>query len=76
MRVLNQDAWQRLPELVPQLIRDVVAGTGAQAEIEYVRGVPPVVNDRLATAIVAGAAAAALGTDSIREAEVRQDVAQ
>ena len=70
VRVLNQDAWRRLPELVPQLIRDVVAGTGAEAHIDYVRGVPPVVNDRIATAVVAGAAAAALGPDKVREAEV------
>jgi len=70
VRVLNPDAWRRLPDLVPQLVEDVVAGTGAKASIEYVRGVPPVVNDRVATAIVAGAAAAALGPDRVTEAEV------
>ena len=70
VRVLNEDAWRRLPELVPQLIRDVVAGTGAAVEVDYVRGVPPVVNDRIATAVVAGAAAAALGPDRVTEAEV------
>lgn len=70
VRVLNEDAWRRLPELVPQLIRDVVAGTGASVEVDYVRGVPPVVNDRMATAVVAGAAAAALGPDRVTEAEV------
>jgi amidohydrolase len=70
VRVLDEDAWRRLPELVPQLIRDVVAGTGASVEVDYVRGVPPVVNDRLATAVVAGAAAAALGPDRVTEAEV------
>jgi amidohydrolase len=32
--------------------------------------VPPVVNDRLATAIVAGAAGAALGPDRVVEAEI------
>ncbi len=70
VRVLNPEAWRRLPELVPALVRDVVAGTGAEAHIEYVTGVPPVVNDRVATAIVAGAAAAALGADRVAEAEV------
>src|SRR4029450_8179290 len=69
VRVLNPDAWRRLPELVPELVRDVVAGTGAEAHIAYVTGVPPVVNDRVATAIVAGAAAAALGADRVAEAE-------
>jgi amidohydrolase len=70
VRVLNHDAWQRLPELVPSLIRDVVASTGAEVEIDYVRGVPPVVNDRTTTAIVEAAAAAALGPGRITEAEV------
>jgi amidohydrolase len=70
VRVLSRDAWQDLPELVPQLIRDVVAGSGAKVEISYTRGVPPVVNDRMATAIVAGAAGAALGADRVVEAEL------
>lgn len=70
IRVLSRDAWRVLPELVPQLVRDAVAGTGIQAHVDYLRGVPPVVNDRVATAIMAGAAAAALGPDRVVEAEV------
>jgi amidohydrolase len=70
VRVLNPDAWRMLPDIVPQLVRDVVAGTGAVADIEYTRGVPPVINDRVATAVVAGAAAAALGPDRVAEAEI------
>jgi len=70
VRVLSRDAWRDLPELVPQLVRDVIAGTGAKVEVTYTRGVPPVINDRMATAIVAGAAAAALGSDQVVEADV------
>jgi amidohydrolase len=70
VRVLGRDAWRDLPELLPKLVRDVVAGTGAEVEVEYVRGVPPVNNDRGATTIMANAAAAALGPDAIVEAEV------
>jgi len=70
VRVLNRDAWRDVPELITKLIHDVVAGTGAHAEVKYTRGVPPVVNDRLATAIVAGAAGAALGPDRVVEAEI------
>jgi amidohydrolase len=70
IRVLNRDAWRELPALVTQLVHDVVAGTGADVEVTYTRGVPPVVNDRLATAIIAGAAGAALGADRVVEAEV------
>jgi amidohydrolase len=68
VRVLNRDAWREVPELITKLVHDVVAGTGA--EVEVTRGVPPVVNDRLATAIVAGAAGAALGPDRVVEAEI------
>lgn len=70
VRVLSRDAWRDLPEIVPQLVRDAVAGTGITSHIEYVRGVPPVVNDRMATAVVAGAAAAALGPERVVEAEM------
>jgi amidohydrolase len=70
VRVLNRDAWREIPSLITQLIHDVVAGTGAEVEVTYTRGVPPVVNDRLATAVVAGAAGAALGPDRVIEAEI------
>lgn len=70
VRVLNHDGWRRLPELVPQLVRDVVAGTGADVDIDYARGVPPVVNDRGTTAILEAAARQALGADRVSEAEL------
>jgi len=70
VRVLSRDVWRELPELVPQLIQSTVAGSGVQAQVDYTSGVPPVINDRLATAVIAGAAAAALGRDRVVEAEV------
>ncbi|HEX5543285.1 MAG TPA: amidohydrolase [Micromonospora sp.] len=70
LRVLNREAWREAPTLVTDLVHGVVAGTGAQAEVNYIRGVPPVVNDRMASAIIAGAAGAALGADRVVEAEI------
>jgi amidohydrolase len=70
IRVLNRDAWREVPALVTKLVHDVVAGTGADVDVTYTRGVPPVVNDRLSTAIIAGAAGAALGADRVVEADV------
>jgi amidohydrolase len=70
VRILSRDAWREAPELITKLVHDAVAGTGAEVEVTYTRGVPPVVNDRLATAIVAGAAGAALGADRVVEAEI------
>ncbi|MGX6602471.1 amidohydrolase [Micromonosporaceae bacterium Da 78-11] len=70
VRILNRDAWREAPELITRLIHDVVAPTGAQVEVNYHRGVPPVINDRMASAIIAGAAGAALGADRVVEAEI------
>ncbi|HEX5595287.1 MAG TPA: amidohydrolase [Micromonosporaceae bacterium] len=70
LRVLNRDAWREAPGLITDLVHDVVAGTGAKAEVKYTRGVPPVVNDRMASAVIASAAGAALGADRVVEAEI------
>jgi amidohydrolase len=70
VRILNRDAWRGAPDLITKLIRDVVAATGAEAEVHYTRGVPPVINDRMASAVIAGAAGAALGADRVVEAEI------
>ena len=70
VRILNREAWRGAPELITKLIRDVVAPTGAEVEVNYTRGVPPVINDRMAAAVIAGAAGAALGADRVVEAEI------
>ena len=70
VRILNRDAWREAPDLITKLIRDVVAATGAEADVKYTRGVPPVINDRMASAVIAGAAGAALGADRVVEAEI------
>ncbi|MGH3649058.1 MAG: amidohydrolase [Micromonosporaceae bacterium] len=70
VRVLDRTAWQEVPELLEELVQAAIAGTGAEATVEYTRGVPPVVNDRMATATIAGSAAAALGGDRVVESPV------
>jgi amidohydrolase len=70
VRVLDRDAWRDVPQLVETLVRDVVSGTGAEVSVDYTRGVPPVINDRLATAVVTGAAVSAVGADGVLEAEI------
>ena len=51
--MLNADAWQRAEDLVRELIADVVRPTGAEVEVGYVQGVPPVVNDPGAVEVLA-----------------------
>jgi amidohydrolase len=70
VRVLDREVWRELPELVTSLVHSAVSGTGVSVEVNYRRGVPPVVNDRSATAVIAAAASAALGPDQVVEAEV------
>ncbi len=70
VRVLSREAWLELPPIVTQLVREAVAGTGADVEIHYKRGVPPVINDLSATAILRGAAMSVLGVGGVLEADV------
>jgi amidohydrolase len=70
-RVLDRAAWDQLPALVTEIIHGVAEGSGATVEVNYMKGLPPVINDRFATAIVAGAGAAALGgSERVLEADV------
>ncbi|MCW2852915.1 MAG: amidohydrolase [Nocardioides sp.] len=61
LRVLDKDAWQRAPELVQRTVAALVAPYGASAEVHYERGVPPVVIDPAATALLTAAVKTALG---------------
>lgn len=70
VRALNREAWRSAPELITGLVQSVAAGTGAEAEIDYTRGVPPVINDHAATAVITDASRVALGTEQVTEAEI------
>ncbi len=61
VRVLDKAAWQEAPALVRRVVDGLVAPYGAVAEVSYERGVPPVVNDPAATALLSAAATTALG---------------
>lgn len=57
--------WERLPSAFEAAVTEVLEGSGAGYSIEYIHGVPPVVNDGPLTDIVAAAAARELGPDAI-----------
>ncbi len=61
LRVLDKEAWHRAPDLVQRIVDSLVAPYGAHASVQYVRGVPPVVNDPSATALMTAAVRTALG---------------
>jgi amidohydrolase len=61
LRVLDRTAWQSAPDLVERLVHDLVTPYGARAAVHYERGVPPVVNDASATALLTAAVKQVLG---------------
>ena len=61
LRVLDKGAWHDAPQMVTRLVDGLVAPYGAHAEVRYVRGVPPVVNDPSATTLFTAAVRDVLG---------------
>ncbi len=65
LRMLDHDAWDAAESLVQELVAQIVAPTGAHAEINYERGVPPVVNDLACVEVQRAAVLAALGLPAL-----------
>lgn len=45
VRTLDRGLWEEIPVLFEDLIGRIAEPTGCKVEVEYVRGIPPVVND-------------------------------
>lgn len=67
LRVMDRDTWELAPKIVSQVVRDVVAPTGATVDLEYLRGRPPVCNDSRAIGVLTAATTAALGPEGVAE---------
>ncbi len=61
VRMLDAVAWVDAEDLVRELITHILAPYGVGAEVDYVRGVPPVVNEAASTAMLAQAVSQTLG---------------
>ena len=61
LRMLDKTGWEQAPELVTRLVQQLAAPYGAVATVGYERGVPPVVNDVAATALLTAAVVSSLG---------------
>ena len=61
LRVLDKNVWQEAPDLVRRLVDGLVAPYGALATVTYDRGVPPVVNEPAANAVLTAAVTSTLG---------------
>jgi len=64
VRMLDAVAWADAEHLIRELIDQIVAPYGVRAEVEYIRGVPPVVNEPHATRLLGHAAEQVVGADS------------
>ena len=61
LRMLDAVAWADAEDLVRELIAQILAPYGVGADVTYVRGVPPVVNEPGATALLGSAVTSVLG---------------
>ncbi|MEU6145519.1 amidohydrolase [Streptomyces sp. NPDC047081] len=69
VRCLDLGAWRQAPDLVVAAIDEVANLHGAKSEINYVRGVPPVVNDGGVTELLRDAMTARRGALSVEGTE-------
>ncbi len=65
LRVLDRSAWESAPQLVRKVVEGLVEPYGATVDVTYTRGVPPVVNDDDATAVLAAGGRRALGPSGV-----------
>ncbi|MFF7308582.1 amidohydrolase [Streptomyces sp. NPDC008137] len=65
VRCLDIDAWRQAPDVVVAVIDEIANLYRAKSEINYVRGVPPVVNEPGVTELLRDAMIARRGVDSV-----------
>ena len=61
VRMLDAVAWADAEELVRELVEQIVDPYGVEADVTYVRGVPPVVNEHQSTVLLGRAVERVLG---------------
>jgi len=69
VRSLKNDVREELAASIKKVIQNICEIYGADYELNYIFGYPPVVNDPIITKILAGAAAKVLGEARVREKE-------
>ncbi|WP_438490468.1 amidohydrolase [Streptomyces sp. S186] len=69
VRCLDLAAWRQAPDLVHAAIDEVATLYGAKSQIDYVRGVPPVVNEPGSVQLLTDAMAARRGAEAVEDTE-------
>ncbi|SDS04741.1 amidohydrolase [Jiangella sp. DSM 45060] len=65
VRVLDHAAWADAEKYVRAVVRDLAHPSGARVEVDYERGVPPVVNDEASVVLMRQAVATELGPHAV-----------
>jgi len=65
VRMLDSDSWHTAESMVRRAVDDIVRPFGVNADVTYIRGVPPVVNDFAATEALRAAVTEVLGPDGV-----------
>lgn len=65
MRTPSRELWDAAPQLLRTAIADVIGATGATWEVDYGRGIPPVINDADAMLIMEDATRASFGDEAV-----------
>jgi amidohydrolase len=63
VRMLDSVAWSDMERRIRQYVDEIVSPYGVQADVDYKRGVPPVVNDPASVALLAGVVETVLGVE-------------
>jgi amidohydrolase len=69
VRCLDLRTWREAPDLVHAAVDEIATLHRAKSTVNYVRGVPPVVNDPVVTELLRDAMTARLGPQSIEDTE-------
>jgi amidohydrolase len=69
VRCMDERAWADAPDLVLELVDSIASVYGAKTELDYVRGVPPVVNDEAVIDAMRAAAAEVCGPENVVSVE-------
>ncbi|QCX78731.1 putative hydrolase YxeP [Streptomyces sp. YIM 121038] len=69
IRCLDLTAWRQAPDIVHAAVQEIADLHRAKSAINYVRGVPPVVNDPVVTDLLRDAMAARRGADAVEDTE-------
>ncbi|GAA5148104.1 M20 family metallopeptidase [Nocardioides marinquilinus] len=65
VRILDAEAWAGCEPIIREAVHDIVRPYGVTATVDYLQGVPPVVNDPGCNAVLASAVRATLGSGGV-----------